>query len=79
MYCPIYVQLKYWYYPVGNTPAVNLLRDLAHHVGSYNDVNVLSLACGDPRNVLFSLWCDQANGDILHFTCVRVPLLTFWH
>lgn len=25
---PIHVQLKYWFYPTGNTPAVDLLRAL---------------------------------------------------
>ena len=63
MYTPTYIQLKYWYYPVGNTPAVNLLRDLSPDCGRQDCVNILSLACGDPRNVLFSLWSDQKNGD----------------
>ena len=65
MYTPTYVQLKYWYHPVGNTPAVNLLRDL--QVSERSDrkhINFLSLACGDPRNVLFTLWCEQGNGTL---------------
>ncbi|KAL9124897.1 MAG: hypothetical protein Q9217_005825 [Psora testacea] len=59
MYTPTYVQLKYWYYPVGYTPAVNLVRDLPCVGGSKKNTNILSLACGDPRNVLFTLWCEQ--------------------
>lgn len=73
MFSPTYVQLKYWYYPIGNTPAVNLLRDLP----AFQDqetIRILSLACGDPRNVLFSLWCDQGHNAkrSLSFTCCDV-------
>ena len=63
MFTPLYIQLKYWFYPTGNTPAVNLLRDVpATSNGIPDTINVLLLGCGDPRNVLFSLWNEQASG-----------------
>ena len=73
MFSPTYVQLKYWYYPIGNTPAVNLLRDIPAFQGK-ETIRILSLACGDPRNLLFSLWCDQGHNPerSLSFTCCDV-------
>ncbi len=63
MFTPTRVQLKYWFYPTGNTPAVNLLRDIPPSDNKKEDnVNLLLLACGDPRNILFSLWCEQGHG-----------------
>ena len=63
MFTPLYIQLKYWFYPTGNTPAVNLLRDTpAAAIGQQDTVSALLLACGDPRNVLFSLWNRQGSG-----------------
>ncbi|KAK5017119.1 hypothetical protein LTR16_002140 [Cryomyces antarcticus] len=55
-----YVSLREWFYPIGNTPAVDLLRDASlHHDQSEQTqtVELLLLACGDPRNILFSLFC----------------------
>lgn len=49
-----YVNSRYWFYPIGNTPAVNLLRDVLVQEGG--PVNILSLGCGDVRNILFTLW-----------------------
>ncbi|KAI4195574.1 MAG: hypothetical protein LQ346_003396 [Caloplaca aetnensis] len=46
-------------YPIGNTPAVNLLRDIPGSSGKEETIRVLCLACGDPRNILFSLWSEQ--------------------
>ena len=73
MFSPTYVQLKYWFYPIGNTPAVNLLRDLPACQGP-ETINILSLACGDPRNVLFSLWCEQGHNTkrTISFTCCDI-------
>lgn len=70
MFSPTYLQLKYWFYPVGNTPAVNLLGDLPACQGE-ETIKILSLACGDPRNVLFSLWCEQGHNTkrTVSFTC----------
>ena len=73
MFSPTYVQLKYWFYPIGNTPAVNLLRDI-QACQEEETIKVLSLACGDPRNVLFSLWCERGHNTkrTISFTCCDV-------
>ena len=73
MFSPTYVQLKYWFYPIGNTPAVNLLRDLPACQGE-ESIKILSLACGDPRNLLFSLWCEQGHNTkrTVSFTCCDI-------
>jgi hypothetical protein len=47
------------FYPIGDTPAVNLLRDRLSADGEGKIVKILSLGCGDPRNLLFSLWCED--------------------
>jgi hypothetical protein len=59
------VNLKYFFYPIGNTPAVNVLQDRFRSANGATDdapVKVLFLACGDPRNLLFSLWCESNTG-----------------
>ena len=73
MFSPTYVQLKYWFYPIGNTPAVNLLRDILAYQQE-ETIKVLSLACGDPRNVLFSLWCERGDNTkrTVSFTCCDI-------
>ncbi len=64
MLTPTYVNLQYFFYPIGNTPAVNLLRDqpLGDAGSDQQTVRILSIACGDPRNLLFSLWCEDGQG-----------------
>ncbi|KAJ7477944.1 hypothetical protein B0H11DRAFT_2158169 [Mycena galericulata] len=42
------------FYAIGNTSAVSLARD----VPPEKDINLLLLGCGDPRNVLFTLFCE---------------------
>ncbi|TKA82451.1 hypothetical protein B0A49_00050 [Cryomyces minteri] len=69
-----YASLREWFYPIGNTPAVNLLRDVSlHHDESEQTqtVELLLLACGDPRNILFSLFCHdgQSAPCAFKFTC----------
>lgn len=73
MFSPVHVQLKYWFYPIGNTPAVNLLRDLPV-CQDEETIKILALACGDPRNVLFSLWCEQGHDTkrTVNFTCCDI-------
>lgn len=65
------VSLRYFFYPIGNTPAVNVLQDRARAAyGALEDglVQVLLLACGDPRNLFFSLWCESDSG-MAHAQC----------
>ena len=62
MLTPTFVNLRYWFYAIGNTPAVNLLRDTTLPDAKAKEecaVKILLLACGDPRNLLFSLWCEN--------------------
>lgn len=74
MSTPVRIQLRHWFYPTGNTPAVNLLRDLPTASDKEATVNVLCLACGDPRNILFSLWSEQGytSKRTVAFTCCDI-------
>lgn len=65
MFFPTYIQLQYWYYPTGNTPAVNLIRDMQARDSTNKNLNILSLACGDPRNILFTLWNEGRHSKLL--------------
>ncbi|KAI9698572.1 MAG: hypothetical protein M1820_007462 [Bogoriella megaspora] len=68
MLTPTYVNLRYFFYPIGNTPAVNLLRDVPCQ--SESGINLLLLASGDVRNILFTLRSigSPALSTALHFT-----------
>ncbi|KAI0332915.1 hypothetical protein GY45DRAFT_1320539 [Cubamyces sp. BRFM 1775] len=64
---PLYWPGKYHFYPIGNTSAVSLTRDLPASVPG----NILLLPCGDPRNVLFTVYCEPPSTTRkLDFTCV---------
>ncbi|KAF3903037.1 hypothetical protein AA313_de0204304 [Arthrobotrys entomopaga] len=63
-----------FFYPIGNTPALNL----AAHLPPEIDADVLLLGCGDLRHILFTLFTEshakQSNPAIninrkYHFTC----------
>ncbi|KAJ6449567.1 hypothetical protein C8R45DRAFT_145080 [Mycena sanguinolenta] len=64
---PLFWPGKRYFYAIGNTAAVSLARD----VPPDKDISLLLLGCGDPRNVLFTLFSehDTANRK-LDFTCV---------
>jgi hypothetical protein len=47
---------KYFFYLIGNTSAVCLTRDLAPEEPA--DIDILLLGCGDPRNVLYTIFCE---------------------
>ncbi|KAL8996922.1 MAG: hypothetical protein Q9169_003681 [Polycauliona sp. 2 TL-2023] len=66
MLSPLYIPLKYWMYPLGDTPAVNLLRDSPSSDGKEDTLQVLCLACGDPRSIFFTLRSESGQG-----TCYR--------
>ncbi|KAH8799250.1 hypothetical protein DL96DRAFT_875403 [Flagelloscypha sp. PMI_526] len=58
---------KLFYYPIGNTAAVSLIRD----VNPDEDVSLLLLGCGDPRSILFSISNEPEHvSRKLDFTCV---------
>ncbi|KAK7013820.1 MYND-type domain-containing protein [Favolaschia claudopus] len=66
---PLYWPGKRYFYPIGNTSAVSLARD----VSPDKDISLLLLGCGDPRNVLFTLFCEHKNTTRkLDFTCIDV-------
>ncbi|KIJ28640.1 hypothetical protein M422DRAFT_189460 [Sphaerobolus stellatus SS14] len=57
---------KYFFYPIGNTSAVCLTRDLAPE----EPADILLLGCGDPRNVLYTIYCEPPTQTRkLDFTC----------
>ncbi|KAI9645431.1 hypothetical protein NHQ30_006170 [Ciborinia camelliae] len=65
------------FYPIGNTPAVNLLEYPASSGGN-NDraMRILSLGCGDPSNLLFTLWSYNECEKKLKwdFTCCDIEI-----
>ncbi|ESZ91811.1 hypothetical protein SBOR_7806 [Sclerotinia borealis F-4128] len=56
---PTTFTLKHHFYPIGNTPAVNLLQSGCTFRENGDPVRALLLGCGDPRNLLFTLWCNK--------------------
>jgi len=55
MYAPVVVEIVTYFYPVGNTSAVHLTRNLPRE----EPADVLLLGCGDLRNILFTVYIDQ--------------------
>ncbi|PQE33060.1 MYND finger protein [Rutstroemia sp. NJR-2017a WRK4] len=61
---PTRVKLSHFFYPIGNTPAVNLLETNPNwNTQDDAPTNVLMLGCGDLRNIFFSLWCNKDFSD----------------
>ncbi|KAF8906810.1 hypothetical protein CPB84DRAFT_1769725 [Gymnopilus junonius] len=57
---------KYFFYAIGNTSAVALTTDLPPE----EPARILLLGCGDPRNVLHTIFTEGPNsGRTLDFTC----------
>ena len=52
---------------------MNLLRDVPACQGE-DTIRILLVACGDARNLLFSLWCEKGNNTkrTLDFTCCDI-------
>ncbi|KAK6503241.1 hypothetical protein TWF481_008270 [Arthrobotrys musiformis] len=63
-----------FFYPTGNSPAINLVA----HIPPEVDAQVLSLGCGDVRNILFTIFTestDHSGGELrkkYHFTCCDI-------
>lgn len=55
MYAPVVVEIVTYFYPVGNTAAVHLTRNLSIE----ESADLLLLGCGDVRNILFTVYTDQ--------------------
>lgn len=60
MASPVIWPGAYYFYPLGNTPAVNLNRD----VGFDDDADILLLGCGDPRNILFTVFNEPVKSTL---------------
>lgn len=52
-----------WLYAIGNTPATNLARSIPHG----QDASLLSLGCGDLRNVLYTSYVQQGLRELKHY------------
>ncbi|KAK6520955.1 hypothetical protein TWF506_001191 [Arthrobotrys conoides] len=62
-----------YFYPIGNSPAINLVGYLPPEI----DADVLLLGCGDVRNILFTLFTESPEiaNEVhrkYHFTCCDV-------
>lgn len=55
---PLYWTAQNFFYPIGNTPAISLTQDLSPE----QPADILLLGCGDPRNILFTLYSDLSIG-----------------
>ncbi|KAF9562458.1 hypothetical protein CPC08DRAFT_633992 [Agrocybe pediades] len=63
---PVLWPKKSFFYPIGNTPPVCFTRHLPPEEGA----NVLLLACGDPRSILYTVYADHApKYREMDFTC----------
>ncbi|KAG8736569.1 hypothetical protein FRC10_009158 [Ceratobasidium sp. 414] len=51
---PVFWPSKTFFYPIGNTAAISLTQDLSPE----QPADILLLGCGDPRNILFTLYAD---------------------
>ena len=58
MATPVMVDIVTFFYPVGNTSAVHLTRNLPRQ----QTARVLLLGCGDIRNIVFTVYMDQESG-----------------
>ncbi|KAF5337737.1 hypothetical protein D9758_016042 [Tetrapyrgos nigripes] len=62
---------KYFFYPIGNTSALCLTRDIALE----ESASILLLGCGDPRSILYTVFSepDSANRNLDFTCCDREP------
>ena len=61
---PTYINLISFFYPFGNTPAVDLTQELLPE----SSAEVLLLGCGDVRNILFTAYSNNSTQRFLDFT-----------
>ncbi|PFH50432.1 hypothetical protein AMATHDRAFT_75636 [Amanita thiersii Skay4041] len=62
---PVYWPGQVYLYAIGNTPAVSFTQDLPPELPA----NVLSLGCGDARNILYTVYADLGARMKFDFTC----------
>ncbi|QRV77045.1 MYND Zn-finger protein [Ceratobasidium sp. AG-Ba] len=68
---PLFWPSKTFFYPIGNTAAISLTQDLSPE----QSADILLLGCGDPRNILFTLFADVTAPDRprkLDITCCDI-------
>lgn len=61
---PAVPDLVSFFYPIGNTPAVCLTRDIPREIPA----KILLLGCGDVRNVLYTCYVDRETSRQLDIT-----------
>lgn len=55
MLIPTVAHRFWWLYAAGNTPATSLTRSVPHG----EDASLLSLGCGDLRNILYTAYVEK--------------------
>jgi len=58
MATPVIVDIVTYFYPIGNTSAIDLTRNLPRE----QTAQILLLGCGDIRNIMFTVYMDQESG-----------------
>jgi hypothetical protein len=56
MLTPVHALSARFFYPSGNTPAVSLID---HQPPDNGTAEILLLGCGDIRNILYTVFCNQ--------------------
>ena len=70
MASPVVLPKKTFFYPVGNTTPTCFTQDLAPEVNA----NVLLLACGDPRSILYTIHTQVKTSEYLAIIMHRTIL-----
>lgn len=65
---PAVLDLTSFFYPIGNTPAICLTKDIPREIPA----KLLLLACGDVRNVLYTCYVDRNASRNLDITCCDI-------
>ncbi|KAJ2927552.1 hypothetical protein H1R20_g9535, partial [Candolleomyces eurysporus] len=66
---PLIWPSKYFFYAIGNTSAVSVTMDLSPE----EPARILLLGCGDPRNILYTVFTEKPNSErLLDFTCCDI-------
>ncbi|KAJ1302999.1 hypothetical protein OPQ81_011201 [Rhizoctonia solani] len=68
---PLFWPTKYFFYPIGITAAKSLTQDLSPE----QSADILILGCGDPRDILFTLYSDLTVGNAVRkmdITCSEI-------
>lgn len=71
---PTYLPTKAYFYATGNTPAVDLLDSIPPQ----DDGRVLILGCGDPRNILHSVYTRGDPGKETSSLLLNHSLINRW-